>query len=114
MPKSLMRRAVAADRLDVDLEEDFGPREPRGDDAGRDRMDATQMFADDRIDCEAIGAIIDVDRHLANIVEARACLGQQGREIGHRELGLRRRIRGLPARDPPYGCRRGRIPSGRG
>ena len=57
-------------------------------------MDAAEVPADHRIDRAAIGAVADVDGDLADLVHAGACLAQQRRQIGQREIGLCRGVLG--------------------
>src|SRR5262249_33121777 len=83
----------------IDLEQHLRPREAADNQAGRYRMNPSQMPPDGPVDRDAMGAVVDIDIDLADVVDRAARLGEQGLQLSHRAAGCGRRPRGGAA-DP--------------
>src|SRR3954467_8675032 len=87
-----MVASVRYHRNGVDLDHPFRSGESRNDEAGRHRKDALKVLAHGAIDGLTIARIADVDRHLADMLEASASFLHKHGDVLHRPLGLGRRV----------------------
>src|SRR3954471_4499380 len=76
----------------VDLDHPFRSGQSRNDEAGRHRKDALEVFAHGAINGLTVARIGDVERNLADMLEASASFLHEHGEVLHGSLGLGRGV----------------------
>ncbi len=89
-----MRTRLRYDRVDIDLHLHLGHGEPFDDEARGHGRNAFEIAPNHVIHGHTIGAIRNIRRHFAHVLEARSGLFKQLLDVLHGLFGLRGRILG--------------------